>query len=86
MNSFVHIGKRTRLSLPETRLTSRWDYTANHIQVELTIKGNTYLVSQSFLAQQYRSPAELLPTVTEQAQVTEVAELQRQLAERDQTI
>ena len=27
MNSFVHSGKRTRLSLPETRPTSRWYYT-----------------------------------------------------------
>ncbi len=58
----------------------------NHIQVEQTPKGNTYLISQTFLAQQYPSQAEPLPAVIEQAQVPEVAELQRQLAERDQTI
>jgi hypothetical protein len=58
----------------------------SHIQVEHTPKGNTYLISQAFLAQQYPSPAEPLPTVTAQAPVPEVAELQRQVAERDQTI
>lgn len=58
----------------------------SHIQVEQTPKGNTYLISQTFLAQQYPSPAEPLPAVTMPAQVPEVAELQRQLAERDQTI
>ncbi|WP_092743914.1 hypothetical protein [Hymenobacter psychrophilus] len=58
----------------------------SHIQTELTPKGNTYLISQTFLAQQYPSQAEPLPAVTAQAQVPEVAELERQLAERDQTI
>lgn len=58
----------------------------SHIQVEHTPKGNTYLISQTFLAQQYPSQAEPVPVVTAQAQVSEVAELQRQLAERDQTI
>ena len=58
----------------------------SHIQVEQTSKGSTYLISQTFLAQQYPSQAEPLPAVTTQAQVSEVAELQRQLAERDQTI
>lgn len=58
----------------------------SHIQVEQTPKGSTYLISQTFLAQQYTSQAEPLPAVTTQTQVPEVAELQRQLAERDQTI
>lgn len=58
----------------------------SHIQVEQTPKGNTYLISQTFLAQQYPSQAEPLPAVIAQAQLSEVAELQRQLAERDQTI
>ena len=31
MNSSVHSGKRTRLSLPETRPTSHWDYTPNQL-------------------------------------------------------
>ena len=31
MNLFVPSGKRTRLSLPETRPTSRWDYTTNSL-------------------------------------------------------
>ena len=58
----------------------------SHIQVEQTPKGSTYLISQTFLAQQYPSQAEPLPVLATQAQVPEVAELQRQLAERDQTI
>ena len=58
----------------------------SHIQVEQTPKGNTYLISHAFLAQQYPSQAEPLPVVAEQAQGSEVAELRRQLAERDQTI
>ena len=58
----------------------------SHIQVEQTPKGNTYLISQTFLAQQYPSQVEPLPVVAVPAQVPEVAELQRQLAERDQTI
>lgn len=58
----------------------------SHIQVEQTPKGNTYLISQTFLAQQYPSPAEQLPALIEPAQVPELAQLQRQLAERDLTI
>lgn len=58
----------------------------SHIQVEQTPKGNTYLISQTFLALQYPSSAEPLPLLIESAPVPEVAELQRQLAERDQTI
>jgi hypothetical protein len=56
----------------------------SHIRVEAATKGDTYLISQAFLAQQYPSQVELLPVVT--AQVPEVAELQRQLVERDQMI
>ena len=58
----------------------------SYIQVEQTPKGNTYLISQTFLAQQYPSQAEPLPAEKGQAQVPEVAKLQQQLAERDQTI
>jgi transposase len=58
----------------------------SHIQVEQTPKGNTYLISQTFLAEQYASAAEVLPALIEPAQVPDVAQLQRQLAERDQTI
>jgi predicted RNase H-like nuclease (RuvC/YqgF family) len=58
----------------------------SHIQVEQTPKGNTYLISQTFLAEQYPSAAKMLPALIEPAQVPEVAQLQRQLAERDQTI
>jgi len=58
----------------------------SHIQVEPTPKGDTYLISQTFLAQQYPSTAESLPVVVEPAQGPTVAELQQQLAERDQTI
>lgn len=58
----------------------------SHIQVEYTPKGDTYLISQTFLAQQYPSQAEPLPVLPKAAQVPQVAELQQQLAERDQTI
>lgn len=58
----------------------------SHIRVETTPKGDTYLISQAFLAQQYPSQVELLPVVTAQVPEPEVAELQRQLVERDQTI
>lgn len=58
----------------------------SHIQIEPTPKGDTYLISQAFLAQQYPGTAESLPTVAEPAQELTVAELQQQLAERDQTI
>ena len=58
----------------------------SHIQVEQTPKGNTYLISQTFLTEQYPSAAEVLPALIEPAQVPDVAQLQRLLAERDQTI
>lgn len=58
----------------------------SHIRVEATTKGDAYLISQAFLAQQYPSQVELLPIVTAQVPVSEVSELQRQLVERDQTI
>jgi hypothetical protein len=58
----------------------------SHIQVEQTPKGSTYLISQTFLAQQYPNSAEQLPALIEPALVPDVALLQRQLAERDQTI
>jgi hypothetical protein len=58
----------------------------SHIQVEPTPKGDTYLISQDFLAQQYPSATEPLPAVTESAQGLTVEKLQQQLAERDQTI
>lgn len=58
----------------------------SHIRVEATTKGDAYLISQAFLAQQYPSQVELLPVVTAQVPVSEVGELQRQLVERDQTI
>ena len=58
----------------------------SHVQVEQTPKGSTYLISQTFLAQQYPGSAEQPPALTEPAQVPELAQLQRQLAERDQTI
>ena len=58
----------------------------SHIQVEPTPKGNTYLISQAFLAQQYPGAAETLPALAEPAPMPELAQLQQQLAERDQTI
>lgn len=58
----------------------------SHIQVEQTPKGDTYLISQAFLAQQYPTPAEQLPAVIEPEPGPTVAQLQQQLAERDQTI
>lgn len=58
----------------------------SHIQVEHTPKGDTYLISQAFLAQQYLTPAEQLPAIIEQEPGPTVAQLQQQLAERDQTI
>ena len=45
----------------------------SHIQVEQTPKGNTYLSSQTFLAQQYPSSVEQLSALIEPAQVPEVA-------------
>jgi len=58
----------------------------SHIQVEQAPKGNTYLISQTFLAQQYPAPVEQLPTTSEPEPGLTVAQLQQQLAERDQTI
>ena len=58
----------------------------SHIQVEPSPKGDTYLISQTFLAQQYPSTTESLPAVAEPTQGPTVAELQQQLAERDLTI
>lgn len=62
----------------------------SHIRVEQTSKGNTYLISQAFLEQQYPSDAAPLPAVPELDVVpdhrSEVATLQEQLAERDRTI
>lgn len=58
----------------------------SHIQVEPSPKGDTYLISQAFLTQQYPSVTESLPAVTQPAQGPTVEELQQQLAERDQTI
>lgn len=57
-----------------------------HIRVEAATKGDTYLISQAFLAQQYPSQVNLLPVETAQVPVPEVAELQRQLVARDQLI
>lgn len=58
----------------------------SHIQVEHTPKGDTYLISQTFLAQQYPLSAEQLPAIIEPEVGPTVAQLQQQLAERDQTI
>ena len=58
----------------------------SHIQVEQTPKGDTYLISQTFLAQQYPAPTEQLPVISEPESGPTVAQLQQQLAERDQTI
>lgn len=58
----------------------------SHIQVEPTSKGDTYLISQTFLAQQYPIPTEQLPAVSEPEAGPTVVQLQQQLAERDQTI
>jgi AraC-like DNA-binding protein len=62
----------------------------NHIRVEPTAKGNVYLISQTFLADQYslvKEAAEAPNLVTsEPEQELELAQLRQQLAERDQTI
>ena len=62
----------------------------SHIRVEPTAKGNVYLISQTFLAEQYslvKEPIEALPPATsEPEQELELALLRQQLAERDQTI
>ena len=62
----------------------------SHIRIESTAKGNTYLISQSFLADQYslvKEPAEAPSLVaSEPEQELELVLLRQQLAERDQTI
>jgi AraC-like DNA-binding protein len=62
----------------------------SHIRVEPTAKGNIYLISQTFLADQYslvKEAAETPPLVaSEPEQELELAQLRQQLAERDQTI
>lgn len=62
----------------------------SHIRVESTVKGNVYLISQTFLADHYSLVKELvegLPLVTsEPEQELEIALLRQQLVERDQMI
>lgn len=62
----------------------------NHIRVEPTAKGNVYLISQTFLADQYSLVKEVTDTsalvTSEPEQELELAQLRQQLAERDQTI
>jgi AraC-like DNA-binding protein len=62
----------------------------SHIRVEPTAKGNIYLISQTFLAEQYslvKEPLETPPTINnELEQGLELTQLRQQLAERDQTI
>ncbi|MBW3130766.1 helix-turn-helix transcriptional regulator [Hymenobacter profundi] len=70
----------------------------SHVRTEKTAKGNTYLVSQQFLTEQYPpvlAAAQLpesdmlepqLPAVVVPDQVEEIVRLQAALAERDQTI
>ena len=64
--------------------------TTSHIRVEATAKGNVYLISQTFLTDQYslvKEPVETPPlTTSEPEQELELALLRQQLAERDQTI
>lgn len=62
---------------------------SSHVRVEQTPKGNTYLISQTFLGQQYPSDTipPMLPALDSALdQQPEVATLQEQLAERDRTI
>jgi hypothetical protein len=62
----------------------------SHIRVEATVKGNVYLISQTFLVDQYSLVKELAETsilaISEPEQELELALLRQQLAERDQTI
>jgi hypothetical protein len=62
----------------------------NHIRVEPTTKGNLYLISQTFLADQYSLVKEIVetlaPAISEPEQELEIALLKQQLSERDQTI
>lgn len=57
-----------------------------HVRVERAPKGNTYLISQAFLWQQYPDETAQPPALPEPEPVAELATLQQQLAERDQTI
>jgi hypothetical protein len=63
---------------------------SSHIRVEPTPKGNVYLISQTFLADQYSLVKEPLeaspPIISEPEQGLELTQLRQQLAERDQTI
>ena len=78
------------------RLVKQYAVT-NYVRLEKTSKGNAYLISQSFLAEQYALPvveeklSEADPIVQQVAvkendEADEVARLQAALAERDQTI
>jgi hypothetical protein len=62
----------------------------SHVRVETTVKGNVYLISQAFLADQYSIVKELvdppLSTPSKPEQHLEIALLRQQLAERDQVI
>jgi hypothetical protein len=62
----------------------------SHIRVESTAKGNIYLISKTFLADQYslvKETAETPPIIaSEPEQGLELTQLRQQLAERDQTI
>jgi hypothetical protein len=62
----------------------------NHIRVEATVKGNVYLISQTFLADHYSLVKELVEipplAISEPEQELEIALLKQQLSERDQTI
>ncbi|WP_190242654.1 DNA-binding protein [Hymenobacter lapidiphilus] len=67
------------------RLVKQYAKTS-HIQIEQASKGSTYLISQTFLAQQYPTPAEPLPIIIEPEPGPTIANLRQQLAERDETI
>ena len=59
-----------------------------HVRVETTAKGNVYLISQVFLADQYAPVKDSVetPTLTNSEPEQELTLLKQQLAERDQTI
>jgi hypothetical protein len=62
----------------------------SHIRVEPTAKGNVYLISQAFLADQYSLVKEQVDdpplAISDSEKGLELAQLRQQLAERDQTI
>lgn len=58
----------------------------SHVIVEQTPKGSAYLISQAFLAQHYPTSQPQLPGLREPDPTPALAQLQQQLAERDQTI